>query len=172
MPLRPFDPKGDVVIPLSQGIGKPAKPLVKKDDVVLTGQIIAEADGFISSNVASSCSGKVKAIEKRRTISGSSLDCVIIENDGLYTPVEGMGVQTDPGELANEEIVARVKMAGIIGLGGAGFPTHVKLAPRDPSAIRYIIANGAECEPYLTCNDQLMRSDAEGILDISIWAGA
>ena len=165
VPLRPYDPKGDVVIPLSQGIGKPAKPLVKKDDIVLTGQIIAEADGFISSNVASSCSGKVKAIEKRRTISGASLDCVIIENDGQYTPVEGMGVQTDPGELANEEIVARVKKAGIIGLGGAGFPTHVKLAPRDPSAIRYIIANGAECEPYLTCNDQLMRTEAEGILE-------
>ena len=165
VPLRPYDPKGDVVIPLSQGIGKPAKPLVKKDDVVLTGQIIAEADGFISSNVASSCSGKVKAIEKRRTISGASLDCVIIENDGQYTPAEGMGVETDPGELTNEQVVARVKNAGIIGLGGAGFPTHVKLAPKDPSAIKYIIANGAECEPYLTCNDQLMRTEAEGILE-------
>ena len=165
VPLRPFDPKGDIVLPLGQGIGKPAKPLVKKDDVVLTGQIIAEADGFISSNVASSCSGKVKAIEKRRTISGASVDCVIIENDGQYTPVEGMGVQTDPGELTNEQVVARVKNAGIIGLGGAGFPTHVKLMPRDPSAVKYIIANGAECEPYITCNDQLMRTEAEGILE-------
>lgn len=165
IPLKPFDPKGDIVLPLGQGIGKPAKPLVKKDDVVLTGQIIAEADGFISSNVASSCSGKVKGIEKRRTISGASVDCIIIENDGLYTPVEGMGVQTDPGELTNEQIVARVKNAGIIGLGGAGFPTHVKLAPKDPSAIRFIIANGAECEPYLTCNDQLMRTEAEGIIE-------
>lgn len=165
VPLQRFEAKGEIVLPLGQGIGKPAKPLVKKDDLVLTGQIIAEADGFISSNVASSCSGKVKGIEKRRTLSGSSVDCIVIENDGLYTPVEGMGVQEDISAIPNEEVVARVKRAGIVGLGGAGFPTHVKLAPRDPSAIRYIIANGAECEPYITCNDQLMRTQADGILE-------
>ena len=165
VPLRMFETKGDIVLPLSQGIGKPAKPVVKKDDPVLVGQIIAEADGFISSNVVSSCSGKVKAIEKRRTISGSSQECIIIENDGLYTPVEGMGVKEDVNLLSNDQIVERVKKAGIIGLGGAGFPTHVKLAPRDPSAIRYIIANGAECEPYITCNDQLMRTEADAILE-------
>ena len=165
VPLQRFEAKGEIVLPLGQGIGKPAKPLVKKDDLVLTGQIIAEADGFISSNIASSCSGKVKAIEKRRTISGASAECIVIENDGLYTPVEGMGVQEDISAISNEEVVARVKKAGIIGLGGAGFPTHVKLAPRDPSAIKYIIANGAECEPYLTCNDQLMRTQAPGIVE-------
>ena len=165
VPLQHYEAKGEIVLPLGQGIGKPAKPLVKKDDLVLTGQIIAEADGFISSNVASSCSGKVKGIEKRRTLSGSSADCIVIENDGLYTPVEGMGVQEDISAIPNEEVVARVKRAGIVGLGGAGFPTHVKLAPRDPSAIRYIIANGAECEPYITCNDQLMRTQADGILE-------
>ena len=165
VPLQRFEAKGEIVLPLGQGIGKPAKPLVKKDDPVLTGQIIAEADGFISSNIASSCSGKVKAIEKRRTISGASAECIVIENDGLYTPVEGMGVQEDISAISNEEVVARVKKAGIIGLGGAGFPTHVKLAPRDPSAIKYIIANGAECEPYITCNDQLMRTQADGILE-------
>ncbi|MBR1582786.1 MAG: electron transport complex subunit RsxC [Spirochaetales bacterium] len=165
VPLQHYEAKGEIVLPLGQGIGKPAKPLVKKDDLVLTGQIIAEADGFISSNVASSCSGKVKGIEKRRTLSGSSVDCIVIENDGLYTPVEGMGVQEDISAIPNEEVVARVKRAGIVGLGGAGFPTHVKLAPRDPSAIRYIIANGAECEPYITCNDQLMRTQADGILE-------
>ena len=164
VPLQHYEAKGEIVLPLGQGIGKPAKPLVKKDDLVLTGQIIAEADGFISSNVASSCSGKVKAIEKRRTISGASVDCIVIENDGLYTPVEGMGVEEDISAISNEEVVARVKKAGIIGLGGAGFPTHVKLAPRDPSAIKYIIANGAECEPYITCNDQMMRTMADGIL--------
>ena len=165
VPLQRFETKGEIVLPLGQGIGKPAKPLVKKDDVVLTGQIIAEADGFISSNIACSCSGKVKGIEKRRTLSGVSVECIVIENDGLYTPVEGMGVYEDVGTLTNEEVIARVKRAGIVGLGGAGFPTHVKLAPRDPSAIRYIIANGAECEPYITCNDQLMRSNAEGIIE-------
>ena len=165
VPLQRYDARGEIVLPLGQGIGKPAKPTVKKDDEVLVGQIIAEADGFISSNVASSCSGKVKAIEKRRTISGASLDCIVIENDGLYTKAEGIGVREDVNLLSNDQIIARVKNAGIIGLGGAGFPTHVKLAPKDPSSIRYIIANGAECEPYITCNDQLMRAEAEGILE-------
>ena len=165
VPLRPYDAKGEIVLPLGQGIGKPAKSTVKKDDPVLVGQIIAEADGFISSNIACSCSGKVKAIEKRRTISGASAECIIIDNDGQYTMAEGIGVKDDVNLLSNEQITTRVKNAGIIGLGGAGFPTHVKLAPRDPSAIRYIIANGAECEPYITCNDQLMRTNAEGILE-------
>ena len=164
-PLRKYVTKGDVVLPLSHGIGKPAKPVVKKDDTVLTGQIIAEADGFISANVASSCSGKVKAIERRRTISGAMAECIVIENDGKFTMAEGVGVHEDTDKLSNQEIVERVKKAGVIGLGGAGFPTHVKLAPKDPSAIKYVIANGAECEPYITCNDQLMRSDADGILE-------
>ena len=117
VPLQRYDARGEIVLPLGQGIGKPAKPTVKKDDEVLVGQIIAEADGFISSNVASSCSGKVKAIEKRRTISGASLDCIVIENDGLYTKAEGIGVREDVNLLSNDQIIARVKNAGIIGLG-------------------------------------------------------
>jgi len=165
LPLTRYVTKGDIVLPLSHGIGKPAKAVVKKDDPVLVGQIVAEADGFISANVASSCSGKVKAIERRRTISGAMAECIVIENDGKYTMAEGVGVHDDVDNLSAQEIIARVKNAGIIGLGGAGFPTHVKLAPKDPSAIKYIIANGAECEPYITCNDQLMRSDADGILE-------
>ena len=165
VPLRPYDAKGEIVLPLGQGIGRPARPTVKKDDPVLVGQIIAEADGFISSDIASSCSGKVKAIEKRRTISGASVECIVIDNDGQYTLAEGIGVKDDVNMLSNDQITARVKKAGIIGLGGAGFPTHVKLAPKDPSSIRYIIANGAECEPYITCNDQLMRTCAGGILE-------
>ena len=165
VPLIRFEAKGDIVLPLGQGIGKPAKPTVKKDELVLMGQIVAEADGFISANIASSCSGKVKGIEKRRTISGASVDCIVIENDGQYKAVEGIGVRQDLSSISNEQIVAKVKDAGIIGLGGAGFPTHVKLMPKNPAAIKYIIANGAECEPYITCNDQLMRTEAEGILD-------
>ena len=165
LPLSRYVTKGDIVLPLSHGIGKPAKAVVKKDDIVLVGQIIAEADGFISANVASSCSGKVKAIERRRTISGAMQECIVIENDGKYTLADGVGVHSDLDEITNQDIIDRVKKAGIIGLGGAGFPTHVKLAPKDPSAIKYIIANGAECEPYITCNDQLMRSQADDILE-------
>lgn len=164
--LTVYEPKGDLVFPLSQHIGKPAKALVKKNDPVLVGQLIAEADGFISANVICSCSGKVKAVEKRRTISGALLDCIVVENDGQFTPMEGVGEKRDPSApVGNQEIIDKVKAAGIVGLGGAGFPTYVKLMPKNPEGIRYIIANGAECEPYLTCNDRLMRECPGEILD-------
>ena len=165
IPLRTYDPAGELVFPLAQHIGKPAKAIVKKNDPVLVGQKIAEADGFVSANVICSCSGKVKAVEKRRTVSGAMTDCIVVENDGQFTPIEGMGERQDISRLTAQDILARVKEAGIIGLGGAGFPTHVKLAPKAPEKIRWLIANGAECEPYLTCNDQLMRSKADGIVE-------
>lgn len=164
-PLRRFDPTGEMVFPLAQHIGKPAKAIVSKNDPVLVGQRIAEADGFVSAHVISSCSGKVKAVEKRRTVSGAMSECIVIENDGLFTPLEGMGVREDVTQISVQDILGRVRDAGIIGLGGAGFPTHVKLAPKQPDKIRYVIANGAECEPYLTCNDQLMRTQAEAIVE-------
>ena len=164
-PLCEFLPTGDMVFPLSQHIGKPARCIVKKGDGVLVGQRIAEADGFVSSHIVCSCSGKVKAIEKRRTLTGSSMDCIVVENDGLFTPAEGFGVRENPDNITNEDILQRVQDAGIVGLGGAGFPTHVKLRPKNPDAIRYVIANGAECEPYLTCNDQLMRVKSDAIVE-------
>ena len=163
--LRSFDPKGDMVFPLSQHIGKPARPVVAKNDPVLVGQLLAEADGFVSANIVSSCSGKVKAIEKHRTISGQMLECIVIENDGLFTETGDFGTREDISGISREEIIDRVKAAGIVGLGGAGFPTHVKLMPRDPDAIRFVIANGAECEPYLTGNDQLMRTESDAIVE-------
>ncbi len=164
-PLRLFHPVGEMVYPLSQHIGKPAKPVVKKNDPVLAGQLIAEADGFVSANVICSCSGRVKAIEKRRTISGALMECIVVENDGQFTPAGDYETRRDLSQLTGEEIKDRVRQAGIVGLGGAGFPTHVKLAPKDPNAIRWVIANGAECEPYLTCNDQLMRTKAREIIE-------
>ncbi len=165
MPLQDFLPRGEMVFPLSQHIGKPAKPIVKKNDPVLVGQRIAEADGFVSAHIICSCSGTVKAVEKRRTLTGAMMECIVVENDGLFTPVEGMGVREDDDNISNVELLKRVQDAGIVGLGGAGFPTHVKLQPKDPDAIRYVIANGAECEPYLTGNDQLMRSQSEAIVE-------
>ena len=163
-PLRLFDPKGEMVFPLSQHIGKPAKPVVQKGDAVLVGQTIAEADGYVSASVISSCSGTVKAIEKRRLISGAMAECVVIDNDGQFTLAEGVGKETALSSLSEEDILSKIQKAGIVGLGGAGFPAHVKLKPRDPSAIKYVIANGAECEPYLTCNDRLMREYPETIV--------
>ena len=165
MPLLDFLPKGEMVFPLSQHIGKPAKPIVKKNDAVLVGQRIAEADGFVSAHIICSCSGTVKGIEKRRTLTGAMMDCIVVDNDGRFTPVDGIGIYHDPAGISGDELIRRVQEAAIVGLGGAGFPTHVKLKPRDPMAIRYVIANGAECEPYLSCNDQLMRTRAVEIID-------
>ena len=164
-PLRGFDAKGEMAYPLAQHIGKPAKALVQPGDMVRVGQILAEADGFVSANVVSSCSGAVKGIEQRATLAGPAQTCVVVENDGKYTPIARWDKREELSALSNQDILERVKAAGIVGLGGAGFPTHVKLQPKDPSAIRYVIANGAECEPYLTGNDWLMRTHAEEILD-------
>lgn len=158
-------PKGDLVYPLSQHIGKPAIPIVKKNDPVLAGQIIAKADGFISANIISSCSGKVKSIEPGKTASGVMAQCIVIENDGKFTLAEGIGVESGYTKLSAGDIVNKVQAAGIVGLGGAGFPTHVKLSPKNPDEINYIIANGAECEPYITCDDQLMRTHPEWVVE-------
>ena len=163
--LRLFDPQGEMVFPLQQHIGKPAKAIVKKGDDVLVGQKIAEADGFVSAHIYSSCSGKVKAIEKRRVLGGGMAECIVIDNDGAFTPAADYSKRDKEANLSPSKILQRVQDAGIVGLGGAGFPTHVKLAPKDPEAIKYVIANGAECEPYLTCNDQLMRTHAPAIVE-------
>ena len=163
--LRVFDAKGEMVFPLGQHIGKPAKPVVKRGDPVLVGQRIAEADGFVSAHIISSCSGKVKAIEKRRTISGAMLECVVIENDGLYTMAEGIGEKHDISGITKEEILSLVKEAGIVGLGGAGFPTAVKLSPPPDKKIKWLIVNGVECEPYLNCDNRLMLENAAEIVE-------
>ena len=163
--LRLFDPKGEMVFPLSQHIGKPAKPVVQKNDEVKVGQLLAEADGFISAPIHSSCSGTVKAIEKSRVIGGALADCIVINNDGQFTPFADYSKRQDANKLSNQEIIKRVQKAGVVGLGGAGFPTCVKLQPKNPDAIEYVIANGAECEPYLTCNDQMMRIHSNEIVE-------
>lgn len=163
-PVQILMPKGEMVFPMSQHIGAPATPLVKKGDKVLAGQKIGEASGFISANVISSVSGTVKAIEPRRVANGAMANSVIIENDGEYTTIEGLGADRDPASLSKEEIRTIVKEAGIVGLGGAGFPTHVKLTPKDENAIDYILVNGAECEPYLTSDYRMMLEEPEKII--------
>ena len=163
--LRLFNPKGEMVFPLQQHIGKPAKAIVQKGDAVLVGQKIAEADGFVSAHIYSSCSGKVKGIEKRRVLGGGMAECIVIDNDGQFSPLADYSERDSADSLSANEIIQRVQDAGIVGLGGAGFPTHVKLKPKDPEAIEFVIANGAECEPYLTCNDQLMRTHAPAIVE-------
>ena len=164
-PLTQRLPKGELVYMTNQHIGKPASPVVKKGDRVLAGQIIAEAGGFVSANIVSSVSGTVKAVEPRKNASGGSAMAIVVENDGEYTLAEGVGVECDTNGLTGQEILSKVQKAGIVGMGGAGFPTHVKLTVKTPEKIDYVIANGAECEPYITCDDQLMRTKAAEIVE-------
>lgn len=164
-PVKPFLPTGDLVFPVNQHIGKPARPVVAKGDTVLAGQLIAEADGFVSANIVSSCSGRVKAIEERRIASGAKAMCIIIENDGEYSLAEGVGQKHNAGTFSSRDILDAISRAGIVGMGGAGFPTHVKLTSKNPDSIDYIIANGSECEPYITCDDRLMQEKSRGIYE-------
>ncbi len=163
-PVQELLPKGELVYPMSQHIGAPAKPLVKKGDRVLVGQKIGEAGGFISANVICSVSGTVKAVEPRLVVSGQMVTSIIVENDGLYETIPHFGEDRDYTKLSKEEIRNIVKEAGIVGLGGAGFPTHVKLTPKDESKIDYILVNGAECEPYLTSDYRMMMEEPEKIV--------
>lgn len=147
-----FQPQGLMVYPLVQHIGAPAKPIVEKGDRVLMGQKIAEAGGFISAPVIASVSGTVRGIEKRLTAGGAMVDSIVIQNDKQYEAVPGFGEQRDYLSLSKEQIVDIVRDAGIVGLGGAGFPTHVKLSSKKADSVDYFLVNGAECEPYL-CSD-------------------
>lgn len=157
-------PQGDLVFPMSQHIGAPAKPLVKKGDKVLVGQRIGESSGFISANICSSISGMVKAVEPRLTVSGAMIESIIIENDHEYLGMDGLGEKRDYKKLSKDEIRNAVKDAGIVGMGGAGFPTHVKLTPKDDLAIDYLIVNSAECEPYLTSDYRMLLEETEKII--------
>ena len=162
-PIKAVLPKGDLVYPLSQHIGAPAKPIVEKGDRVLTGQKIAEAGGFVSAPIYATVSGTVKAIEPRRVVTGDNVMSIIIENDGLYEEVE-YPKRKPLEEMSREEISECVKEAGIVGMGGAGFPTFIKLSPKEPEKIDYVIANCAECEPYLTSDYRRILEEPEKLI--------
>ncbi|MDO4614014.1 MAG: electron transport complex subunit RsxC [Lachnospiraceae bacterium] len=162
-PIKELKPGKELAFLVSQHIGAPAKPCVEKGDRVLAGQKIAEAGGFVSAPIFSSVSGTVKGIEKRKNAPGGMVDAIIVENDEQYETVEFSPINS-LDDLSNEEIVGRIKDAGVVGMGGAGFPTHVKLSPKDPSKIDYILVNGAECEPYLTSDYRSMIEMPEKIV--------
>ncbi len=144
-------------IPLQQHIGAPARLAVATGDIVSEGQLIGSADGFISANVHSSIPGKVVDVATVPTVYGPQ-QSVIIEAEGAFS---SSAMPREPGEwaaLSREEILGRIREAGIVGLGGAAFPTAVKLSPPPEKKIDTLIVNGAECEPYLTVDDMLMRT--------------
>lgn len=180
-PIRPVLATGDMVYPLSQHIGAPAVAIVSAGDRVLAGQKIAEANGYVSAPIYSAVSGKVKSIESHPTASGETQLCVIIENDGenewqepSHNPnnkefaddgfVSAVMASERVSSLEPQQIRRAIREAGIVGLGGAGFPAVVKLTPKDDAKIDYLIINGAECEPYLTSDDRLMRESGEALL--------
>ena len=162
-PIQSILPGEELVFPLSQHIGAPASAIVKQGDRVLRGQKIAEAGGFVSAPVYSSVSGTVKGIEMRFNPTGSKVLSIVIENDGLYEEEERE--EAKPlSELSKDEIKKKISDAGIVGMGGAGFPTHVKLSPKEPEKIGYIIANCAECEPYITADYRRMLENTEELV--------
>ena len=162
-PVRELLPGKELVYPLSQHIGAPAKPIVAKGDHVLAGQKIAEMGGFVSANIHASVSGTVKEIKKVRNNVGSMVDAIVVENDEKYETVEFQKADSLEN-LSKEEILDRIKEGGVVGMGGAGFPTHVKLAPKEPEKIEYVLVNGAECEPYLTSDYRRMLEQPEWII--------
>ncbi len=161
-PIEKLYPTGDLILPLSQHIGAPAKPVVQKGDHVLQGQMIAEAGGFVSAPIYATVSGTVKKIEPHLTTVGSVVNAIVLENDGQYECVEFEG--SDPETLSKEEIIKKISAGGVVGMGGAGFPTHVKLSPKEPDKIDHVLVNGAECEPYLTSDYRRMLEEPEKVI--------
>ncbi|TVM00369.1 MAG: electron transport complex subunit RsxC [Candidatus Brocadia sp. WS118] len=154
-----------VYLLMGQHIGAPAKPMVKKGDVVKKGQLVGDAQGFISANVHASVSGKVVDVAPwPHPVTGVKCPAVVIENSGEDAWMEDLDVASDVDHLSPEEIRHCIQSAGIVGLGGATFPTHVKLTPPKDKTIDTVVMNGAECEPYLTCDYRLMLDKPNEII--------
>lgn len=153
-----------VVIPLQQHIGAPCDALVTVGQAVKIGQKIGESKAFVSANVHSSVSGTVKGIEMRNSCGGMKVNCVIIESDGKFDVDESVKPKGSVDKLSKEEILSIIKEAGLTGMGGAGFPTHVKLSPPKDKKIDIVIINGAECEPYLTADHRIMLEKTDDVV--------
>ncbi len=147
-----------VTIPMNMHIGAPSKPIVKNGDEVKVGQLIAEAGGFVSSPVHSSVSGRVTSVAPMVVSNGASIPAITIESDGEMTLCETL---TPPEINDYNSFIEAVRASGVVGLGGAGFPTAAKLDVKDVSKIKEVVINGAECEPYITSDTRTMIDDAE-----------
>ena len=155
-------PVPDVVkISMSQHIGAPCKPLVKKGDYVKVGQLLGDTEAFVSAPIHSSVSGTVTGIEEVRSANGGKDTLVVIETDKLQEVYEGIEVP-----VANDlpEFVKAIRASGLVGLGGASFPTHIKFNPKNIDAVHTLIVNAAECEPFITSDHRLMLEDAEDLI--------
>jgi len=153
----------ELTVPLSQHIGAPAVPCVTVGQQVLKGQEIGSAKGFVSVPVHAPTSGEVVAIENRPHPMGTSLPAIVIRSDGEDRWCPDLQ-PADPGTLAPEEIIEKVRQAGVVGMGGAAFPAHVKLSPPPEKKIDTLIFNGVECEPYLTADHRMLLEETERVL--------
>ncbi len=165
LPIEEFPAPQKVIIPLYQHSGLPAKPVVKRGDKVLVGQLIGESGGSVSASVHSSVSGMVLSIGPFAHPMGKQVISVEIENDGKNIPQAFEPAVQSWRDAAPQEIVQKIQAAGIVGMGGEGFPTHVKLAPPSNKPIDTLIINGAESEPFLTADHALMLKRTENLLD-------
>lgn len=158
-----FMPVPDTVyISMSQHIGAPCKPLVAKGDTVKVGQLIGDTDAFVSAPIHSSVSGTVKAIEGMRIGGGLDETIVVIETDKKQELFEGV----EPPKVSNrEDFVKAIRASGLVGLGGAAFPTHIKYNPKNKDGVHTLIVNGAECEPFITSDHRLMLEETDNIIE-------
>jgi electron transport complex protein RnfC len=164
LPIERANEPKVVVIPMQQHIGAPCEPIVQIGDEVKVGQKIGEAKGFVSVPVHSSVSGKVTAVEPRLYSGGMAVPCIVIESDMQNIVSDQVVPKGDISVLSAEDIKNIIKEAGIVGMGGATFPTHVKLAPPPDKKVDTVILNGAECEPYLTSDHRLMLEYPENVV--------
>lgn len=162
--IIPLSVPDEIAISMSRVVGAPGKPVVQIGDKVLMGQLIGEATSFISSTFHSSVSGEVVAIENRMHGTGEMREAVVIKNDHKDT-IASDNKPYDYRSLEPSEIIDIIKKSGVVGMGGATFPTHVKLMPPKDKKIDTLILNGAECEPYITCDHRLMLENPKSIID-------
>ncbi|HHT98312.1 MAG TPA: electron transport complex subunit RsxC [Clostridiales bacterium] len=164
-PITSLKPLGELVFPLSQYNGGVANALVSKGDAVLVGQIIGESSDDYKTNIISSVSGKVKAIETRLSPTGGKIESIVIENDDKYETIENYGIKEDYKGLTKERIIEKIRNAGIIGLGGAGFPSHIKLQYEKANEIKYIIINALESDMFVTSDSSSTESYSDKVIE-------
>ena len=160
-PVQELPLPKQLVIPMRQHIGAPNTPLVKVGDKVTAGQKVGDSQAFVSAPVHSGLSGTVSAVEQRIALSGQEVECVVVDVNEKQTAAKGK--KRDISKLSNDELRKLIREAGIIGMGGAAFPAHVKLDP--PKPIEYLIINGCECEPFLTCDHRTMLEEIDEMIE-------
>ena len=162
-PVEEMPVPAELVVPMSQHIGAPCVPCVKAGDLVKRGQLIGTSPAFMHADIHAPSSGKVVRIEERPHSGRISCQAVVIETDGKDEWADGLPLERDWKAMTNEEILAAIQKAGIVGMGGAAFPAHIKLKPGKP--VDVLILNGAECEPYLTADYRLMLEEPAQIVE-------